>query len=183
MIEQLISLDTELFFLINGFHTPFLDLIMHWLSDRYIWIPMYLFVIFTIYKSNNKNWWAILLVIIISVGFADFFTSGLMKPFFERLRPCHVAFLSEKIHLNGNCGGKYGFASSHAANSFALATSYFLFFGKKNQNLSIFLFIWAILVSFSRIYNGVHYPLDITVGAFIGSFISYILSIRWTSVN
>jgi undecaprenyl-diphosphatase len=98
-----------------------------------------------------------------------------MKPGFERLRPCQNPNLKEWIHLVGGCGGMYGFASSHAANSFALACCLIKIYSSKRW-LFWSILIWAIIVSYSRIYVGVHYPGDVITGALIGIFISLLLN-------
>jgi undecaprenyl-diphosphatase len=85
----------------------------------------------------------------------------------QRLRPCHESAIQQLVHVVGDCGGQFGFCSSHAANSFTLATSLFLLFGKQIPSLKYF-YLWAIIVSYSRIYVGVHYPLDVVTGAGIG---------------
>ncbi len=97
-----------------------------------------------------------------------------MKPAFERLRPCHNPRLTDWIHVLGGCGGKYGFASSHASNTFALATGLALVF-RKVRWAGTGIFVWAIIVSYSRIYVGAHYPGDLLAGAFVGIFISLLL--------
>jgi len=98
---------------------------------------------------------------------ADQSTSGVMKPFFERLRPCHDARWEELMFSYGGCGGMYGFASSHAANTFALATFLTLTFRNILKGFG-WLYLWAMLVSYTRLYLGVHYPLDLLVGAMVG---------------
>jgi undecaprenyl-diphosphatase len=112
---------------------------------------------------------------LISVGLADRITSGLMKPYFQRLRPCHDPLIQHFVHVVGNCGGQYGFVSSHASNSFALVAALFILFKihKIETKIVLFLSIWAIIVSYSRIYVGVHYPTDILVGGLIGSLIPF----------
>ena len=97
-----------------------------------------------------------------------------MKPFFERLRPCHNPSIASLVHLVEGCGGKYGFASSHAANAFGLATACWLFL-RSWSHYFIWGFLWAVVVSYSRIYMGVHYPLDILVGAFIGVVLAWLV--------
>jgi undecaprenyl-diphosphatase len=101
------------------------------------------------------------------VVFADQFSSNLLKPLFKRLRPCHVEEFQSWIHLPAGCGGMYGFCSSHAANSFAIAVGYYLL--TKNKFAGLVLVLWASLISYSRIYLGAHYPLDVIVGALVGS--------------
>ena len=94
----------------------------------------------------------------------------LFKDVFFRLRPCHEPSLTGLVHLvNDQCGGKYGFVSSHAANSFGLAAYLSLLLGKKIKYFTWLLMLWALLLSYSRIYLGVHYPGDVIVGAIWGS--------------
>jgi undecaprenyl-diphosphatase len=174
---------------LNSHHSPFWDGVMLVITHRLTWIPLYIIIIAYVFiekKSevfNSKTGlkpiqvkFLRLIYIIVSVGLADRFTSGFMKPYFERLRPCHDPSISNVLHLLGNCGGQFGFASSHASNSFALALCFYLLYRKTNQFTGI-LFIWAALVSYSRVYVGVHYPTDILMGATVGMLIS--IAIFW----
>lgn len=178
MIQTIKFAEYEWFLWLNSLHTPMLDVVMFWITYRFTWIPLYIYVIYYIFVKIKGQTWQNLLFILISVGLADRFTSGFMKPYFARLRPCHDPIISHLVHVVGDCGGQFGFVSSHAANSFALAIS-FLFILKKNNLktniLSNLLFIWAIIVSYSRIYVGVHFPTDIIFGGLIGTLISLIL--------
>jgi undecaprenyl-diphosphatase len=109
----------------------------------------------------------------LTILLADQVTSGFMKPFFERLRPCHDPRWEGLLHNYGRCGGLYGFASSHAANTFGLATFLTLTLSSKVKGIS-WLFVYALLVSYTRIYLGVHYPLDIVLGALVGVLAAYL---------
>jgi len=169
MIEWLDHIDKELFIILNGMHFNGLDAAMLWITDKKSWIPFYTIMVgLIIYKTKWKSIWMFISIALLITA-ADQLTSGLMKPFFERLRPCHNPILSDLVYNIGKCGGQYGFASSHAANTFAIATFLWLFFRKDYQAFAL-MFVWAAVVSYSRIYVGVHYPGDVVVGALIGMF-------------
>lgn len=174
MIHKLIDIDHKLFLVINSIHSGFFDTLMYLFSTIYFWIPIYVFIVFIILKKNrNAAAWAIL-ALIIAIAAADSISTQLFKDTFHRLRPCHNPAIEPFVHLvKGHCGGKYGFVSSHAANFFAFAT--FNTFYIKNKYLSITLFFIAILVAYSRIYLGVHYPADVTCGAILGFIIGFIV--------
>ncbi|TAE71023.1 MAG: phosphatase PAP2 family protein [Bacteroidetes bacterium] len=174
----MISLDEYLFLYFNGLHHRFFDNVMWWVSDFKTWIPLFVYWIYLLYQKNNQQFLTALFSIILIVTLADQISSKIFKPYFQRLRPSHETRLSQKIHLleekKGQLykGGKYGFVSSHAANAFGV--TFFLFLYLKNY-LSFVWFFWAFLVSYSRIYLGVHYPSDILAGAMLGIIISYIV--------
>ena len=144
---------------------------MIFFSNKYVWIPLYLFIIYRLYLSNNKRYLVHVSVCIIAVLISDFITSSLMKPFFERLRPCHIKDLQGVIDVVSGCGGKFGFASSHASSTFSLATMVFLISDKKVK----YLFFWSLVIGYSRIYLGVHFFTDIIVGFIVGGLTSYVL--------
>ena len=166
MFDFLVELDKDIFLWLNGLHHPTLDAIMWWISAKTTWIPFYLaLVVFIAYRLKWKALPALLLVFIL-ILISDQ-VSVLMKENIQRFRPSHHPVIGPLVHvINDYRGGKYGFVSSHAANSFALATYVALLIKKKW--LSWLLIIWAIVVSYSRIYLGVHYPADITGGAILG---------------
>lgn len=181
MVETIKYAEYEWFLWLNSFHSPTWDVVMLWVTHRFTWLPLYGYLIYYLFKNFRLNFWQNLLFITFSVGLSDRITSGLMKPYFQRFRPCHDPVIQPIVHVLGNCGGQYGFASSHAANCFALAMAFYLLNGSKK--LSFFLFIWAIIVSYSRIYVGVHFPTDLLAGALVGTFITFLLFVFKTKIN
>ncbi|MDR2650773.1 MAG: phosphatase PAP2 family protein [Prevotellaceae bacterium] len=158
--------DTELFIAINGFHFDWLDPVMMTFSAIRIWIPLYLIVVAVVIWKKRAGSIVVLAMWAISFALADQLSVHLFKNVFERLRPCHVEELNSIIHSLENCGGKYGFISNHAANSFCFAMFTSSFF--KNKYYTVMIFLWAICVSYSRIYVGKHFPLDVICGAAFG---------------
>ncbi len=167
MIESLEQFDQQLFLFINAIHSPFWDKVMVFLSGKWEWAPLYAILLFFLIRRDLKFSWLSLLSIVVLILLADQISVKLFKDVFQRYRPCHNLELQSLIHLVDNhCGGKYGFVSSHASNSFALAGFISLFF--KNKYLASGMLLWAAVVSYSRIYLGVHYPADVVVGSLLG---------------
>jgi undecaprenyl-diphosphatase len=169
------QIDQDLFLFLNGLHSDWLDPIMWWLSDKLIWIPLYAFILFLIIRKYQWRSVGILLSVAILIAVSDQ-TSVWFKNTVERARPSHVEELRQYIHtLHNYFGGPYGFVSSHAANSFALATFTSLFLSPFYKYYRISAFIWAFFVSYSRIYLGVHYPGDILGGAVLGILLAHLV--------
>jgi len=173
MLDQLIDLDKRLLLFLNSFHAPWLDPIVYFATQTLAWLPLYIFLLYLIIKEYKKESWMVVLGIALTILLADQITASVMKPYFERLRPSQEPSLQGLVHLVNNfngekyTGGKYGFASSHAANTFGVATFFFLLFKTKKKWIG-WLFLWAATMTYTRIYLGVHYPGDIIVGAIVG---------------
>lgn len=180
MMEWLNSLDQEVLIFVNqGLQNSLFDFLMPWLREPKIWIPLYVIFLSLLIVKAKKRSWLWIVGIALCVGLSDYLASGLFKPNFQRPRPCHEQALSEKISLrkrDGNCGGAYGFASSHASNHFAMASFLSLAFGLGMRNRwRWMLYFWAGIIAFAQVYVGVHYPGDVLVGALLGLLAARIL--------
>jgi undecaprenyl-diphosphatase len=174
MIEKLIEWDKELFLLLNSHHHPMLDPMMFYLSDKLIWIPLYIFLLYIILKNYRADSWAPLVGILVMIVLSDQINTSILKPLVQRLRPTHDPSLASTVHIvKGYYGGKFGFASSHASNTFALATFFWVLLKKEHPWL-IILFVWAAAVSYSRVYLGVHFPGDVFTGIIIGIAMAFL---------
>ncbi len=169
IINSIKNIDTELFLFLNSKHSHFFDVAMYWVTNRFFWIPLYLFLFYLAFKQVGKRIWLLAIFAALLILLSDQLSVHAFKNVFLRYRPCHNLLIQHQVHLlNGHCGGTYGFISSHATNTFALAMFLFLFFKNKMKRFGIFIFTWATVVSYSRIYSGVHYPADLAVGAIVG---------------
>ena len=173
MIEEILKLDSDLFLYLNNLGSLYYDNFWIFLSRTEANVMVYMVILIAyIYSINNKKRTKILFHLIIAIAILITIsdqTSNLFKDSFQRLRPCYNELISDSLRLvKDSCGGRYGFFSAHASNSFSLA----IFFGlllRSSDRLLILLFtIYAFLISYSRIYLGVHYPIDILVGAIFG---------------
>lgn len=179
MIEQLVSWDRDIFFLINrNLSNSFFDLIMPWIREPFVWIPVYLFLIYLCFRWFGKKAWIWVLGAILCVSVSDRIASGAFKPAFKRPRPCHHTHLEQEVILRkrSGCGGAYGFASSHAANHFALSLFLWMLWKRRLKKYqALLLFFWASLISFAQVYVGVHFPADIVAGAMIGMVTAFLI--------
>lgn len=170
MIETLNSIDTSFFLWINQLNTPWLDPFMLFISYNKIFFILLILGISIYGLKIYKKWYLLVFFCcVLSFGLSDSISTRVFKDNIKRLRPCHNPTLSQRVHLAGQkCwGGKYGFVSSHASNSFAIAMFFWLLFRKKNKWFLLF-FAYATLISYSRIYLAKHYPGDVLGGALLG---------------
>lgn len=175
MVDLLKYWDSQLFLWLNDKHNSFFDLVMFWASNKLFWIPLYLFLIYLLFKNFKKKSFWILLTVGVLIFCADQFSVGL-KNYFQRLRPCHEPALEGLVHLVKNkCGGSFGFVSSHATNHFAIAVFLSLIFKNTYKYFAPIIIVWAAIIAYSRVYLGVHYPGDILGGAILGTLLGLIL--------
>jgi undecaprenyl-diphosphatase len=163
---MLVHIDQQLFLFLNSFNSPFWDHVMWAISGRVTWIPLYLAILTALYIRYRRRIYIILVIVAITAAGGDRI-SVIIKNSVKRPRPCHEQLLEGKVHIvKGKCGGAYGFVSSHATNSFSVALLALLLIRKRWFTISMVL--WALVVGYSRIYLGVHYPGDVLFGSLLG---------------
>lgn len=174
-IEPYIELDKNLLLKINGSDSLFWDGFMWTATTTYIWIPLGVILLYIIFKNNSlKETLLTIISISLVIALADQISSGICKPLFQRFRPTQEADLMYLIDIVNNYrGGRYGFISSHAANSFGIAI--FLSLLIRYKLLSVIMFSWATLNAYTRMYLGVHYPGDILFGTITGLICGYLV--------
>jgi undecaprenyl-diphosphatase len=197
MLERLIHMDTELLLAINGWHAPWADRLMWIVSAKATWIPLYVLLIGLLVWRYGKpamthvKWLqkvpacvVMIVVIAMAVGVADFIASGILKELVARPRPTRVPELEGVLHLvNDYRSGQYGFVSSHAANTMACALLFSLIWRKKIT--TSLLMLWVAANCYSRMYLGVHYPLDILGGLMVGTLTALLgfALLRWWKIE
>ena len=176
-MEQLLEWDTTIFLFLNGLGTPFFDPFWMIVTHKFTNIIFYLGLSLWFYKIKGGRQ---TLFLLLSVGILILVTDQVTNFFkygFERLRPCHNPEIQDVMRIvKKGCGGLYGYFSGHASNSFALATYFSIIFSSRFTKIQFVLYLIAACIAYSRVYIGVHYPLDIISGAFFGSLWAFVFS-------
>ena len=176
MLDTILSKDIELLIYLNNLGTVQWDSFWLVITNKFSAIPLYLVLLFFTYKKYGlKKMFIVLLFVTILIFISDQ-TSNLFKYGFKRLRPCHDENISHLIRLvKDSCGGKYAFFSAHAANAMAIAVFFGLLLKTELKYVFSIIVLWTLLVAYSRIYIGVHFPLDVLTGMFFGAFYATII--------
>ena len=176
MLDKLELFDRALFLAINAFHAPILDNVMYYISQIWVFAPVFAYWLFMVFRRYGLK------KLVILIGFLVFLivltdqTANQTKHAIKRYRPSHNLEIQSQVHtINNYKGGTYGFFSGHATNTFGVAMLLFLIFSKESKLFRSAFFAWAAIISYSRIYLGVHYPSDIFVGLVVGIFWGYVV--------
>jgi len=178
---MLVHIDQQLLLFLNSLNSPFWDRVMWIISGRLTWVPLYLAIITILAFRYRRKMYILVLMIALTVAGGDRL-SVLIKNTVKRPRPCHEQLLEGKVHIvNGKCGGIYGFVSSHATNAFSVALLSLLLIRKRW--FSAGMIFWALLVGYSRIYLGVHYPGDVIFGSILGAITGWAVYNLWNFID
>lgn len=186
-LQRIDHIDKQLFtFIHHSLANSFLDVIMLLLRNPLVWIPLYAFLLFWIFRYHRAYAIQFLVLTAVTVGFTDLVSASFIKPLAGRLRPCHAVDLQPIIRNIIDCGGLYSFPSSHASNHFGMAAFWFgavkTITGKKWH----WVWVWAALISIAQVYVGKHYPFDVVCGAILGlatGFTTAKLFAKWVKPN
>ena len=169
LIQFLVRVDKSIFIFINStLHRNWLDGLMVLMRNPYTWVPLYLYLMYRVYKLEPKILLPFLIASLATFAITDYSSASIIKPLVGRLRPCFDYTLINHIRIVDGCGGRYSFPSSHASNHFGLAAVWYwmiLFLKKEKWN---WVWWWAGIICFAQVYVGKHFPMDMVGGAILG---------------
>lgn len=183
-LDSLVRIDSDLLLAINGLHSRFFDFFMPVCTDKLVWIPLYLSLLYVLFRNMSfKTAMFCLVCIALAAGLADVISSKALRFAVMRLRPSNLENeLHNLVHIvDGYRGGRYGFPSSHAANTFSLAV--FMVCLYRCRVISFFMVFWALLNCYTRLYLGVHYPGDILAGAVLGTLLAMVFGFLFLRIS
>lgn len=172
--EWLLHYDRIAWYYLNTqWHNAFLDFVMPFLRNQWFWAPLYLFLAIFMPRTFGKYGWLWCAGFIITFGLSDQLSAHLLKPIFNRIRPCNDPVLSSLVHCIVPCGSGKSFPSSHAANHFALAVFSAKTLSHMYRGVWAAGLLWAASVAYAQVYVGVHFPLDVTAGGLLGAGVGW----------
>jgi len=169
--QGILDIDRHLFLFLNGFFSDFCDTFMFFVTRKETWLPLYLIILFYVFKTYYDKGFLIVFFLLAGLILSDQL-AGISKEAVQRLRPVYEPQIQHLVHNFFRKGGLYGFFSAHASNTFFLVAFSSCIF--RNRFYKYSLILWALLVSYSRIYMGVHYPFDIIAGIVFGAFMGWL---------
>jgi undecaprenyl-diphosphatase len=159
------------YYLNTQWHNSFLDAVLPYFRNQWFWAPLYLFLLLFMPYKFHRNGWIWCGAFLVTFALSDQISAHLLKPYFHRIRPCNNPYLSSIVHNIVPCGGGYSFPSSHASNHFSMGVFSAVTLSRMAKWIWPVAIIWAAVVSFSQVYVGVHFPLDVTCGALLGAIV------------
>ncbi|MAO08854.1 MAG: phosphatase PAP2 family protein [Alteromonas sp.] len=172
MLEELLKYDTELFLYLNNLGSESWDGLWLFITEKYASIPLYVLLLFLVWKKLHwKGTFILLVCVALMITATDQLANLFKYVLFQRPRPCRVEAIQDQMRFIADVCGRYGYFSAHAASSMAVAVFLGCSFRSTYRYLPFLLLFWAVIVAYSRIYLGVHYPLDIITGMFFGALI------------
>ncbi len=176
MLQDLNWVDHRLFeFIQLNCRIASLDPVFAAMRDKHCWIPLYIFLFAWICFNYGITCWKLVVVILLNVIISDQLNSSVLKPVFNRERPCKELYFKDQFNPVIDCSGGFSFPSSHATNHMALAVLLFLSCGYLMNRWKWLLIAWAVLVGWSQVYVGVHFPFDVVAGWIEGAIIAWVM--------